>query len=162
MEQTTSPEPQSKFIDMQPAALVRVLLLGVILGAVGWLLTLLLNQFVLGPVFCGNQSTTGLCLNSEVTAGNIALVLMSIAGVLGLVRMGVYRPMLIAIAVVISLWGIAGWVDGLVWFEGFIWTILLYAITYAAFTWLVRPRSFLFAIILVLVLIALARLLPAL
>ncbi len=160
MEQTSIPEPQSSLIDMRPATIVQVALLGVILGAIAWLLTLLLGRFVLDPIFCNNQATTGICLNSNVIAGNIALVFAAVGGVLGLVRLGVYRPMLVAIAVAITLWSLAGWVDGLLWFESLVWTIGLYALAYAAFAWLVRPRTFLFAIILILVVVIAARIVP--
>lgn len=162
MDQVADTETHSKFIDMDKAVLIRVALLGVILGAVAWLLTLLFSKFVLDPIFCGNEATTGTCLNSNVIAGNTALILTAVAGVLGLVRLGVYRPMLVAIAVVIALWGISGWVDGLAWYEGFMWTIALYAASFVTFSWLVRPRVFLVAIILVLVMLALARILPIL
>lgn len=160
MDQPTASETPSSLIDMRPATVIQVALLGVILGAISWLITLLLGRFVLDAIFCANEATTGVCLNTNVIAGNIALVLAAIGGVLGLVRLGVYRPMLVAIAVAITLWGVAGWVDGLMWYESLVWTIVLYALSYAALTWLVRPRTFLIAIILVLVVVIAARIVP--
>ncbi|RYF28831.1 MAG: hypothetical protein EOO17_03880 [Chloroflexi bacterium] len=160
MDQSAASDAPSSLIDMRPATVVQVALLGVILGAISWLVTLLLGRFVLDAIFCANESTTGICLNTNVIAGNIAIVFSAIGGVLGLVRLGVYRPMLVAIAAAIVLWGIAGWVDGLMWYESLVWTILIYALSYAALTWLVRPRTFLIAIILVLVVVIAARILP--
>lgn len=150
----------SQLIDVRPAVLIQVVLLGVILGAVSWVLTLLADRFVLNAVLCGAEAS--MCASKPAIAGNISLVLVSIAGLLALVRLGVYRPLLIAIASVIVLWGTAGWVSGLFWYEALAWTIALYAATFAAFTWLVRPRLFLAAIMLVLVVVLLARILPAL
>ncbi|AKM80174.1 TPA: hypothetical protein DDX46_02455 [Candidatus Saccharibacteria bacterium] len=160
MEQSVVSDGQQKFIDMQPSTVVQVGLLGVIIGSVAWLLTLLLNQYVMDAVFCGNQSTTSICLNSGVISGNIVLVFATIAGVLGLVRLGVYRPLLVAIAAAICLWGVSGWVDGLAWFEGLIWTVVMYAICYMAFAWFARIRMFLAALILVLLVVVFARILP--
>lgn len=161
MDQSAASDTPSSLIDMRPATVVQVALLGVILGAISWLVTLLLGRFVLDAIFCANESTTGICLNTNVIAGNIAIVFSAIGGVLGLVRLGVYRPMLVAIAAAIVLWGVAGWVDGLMWYESLAWTVVLYALSYATLTWLVRPRTFLIAIILVLVVVIAARILPA-
>jgi len=161
MEQSTLPEPQTQLIDMRVNTIIQVVLLGVILGAITWLLTLLLERFVITPVFCADAGN-GICMNASTVAGNIALVLSAIGGLLGLIRLGVYRPLLVVIAASIVLWGLAGWLGGLLWYEALAWTVLLYAATYAAFAWLVRPRFFLAAIILVLIVVIVARLLPAL
>src|SRR3989344_5172113 len=118
MEQSVVSDGQQKFIDMQPSTVVQVGLLGVIIGSVAWLLTLLLNQYVMDAVFCGNQSTTNICLNSVVISGNIVLVFATIAGVLGLVRLGVYRPLLVGSAAAICLWGVRG---GGAWVGWFLW-----------------------------------------
>lgn len=160
MEESTLPDNQTQLIDMRSNTIIQVLLLGVILGAVSWLLTLLIDRFILHAIFCTAQSTT--CSSTPAIAGNIALVLTSIGGLLGLVRLGVYRPLLVAIASAIVLWGLAGWVSGLLWYEALAWTVLLYVIAYVAFAWLVRPRLFLTAIILVLIVVILARILPVL
>lgn len=162
MNDTDTATAESKFIDIQPSTMVQVALLGVMLGAVSWVLTLLADRFLLTPMTCSSESTTGICLNSEVIAGNGVLVIMAIIGVLGLVRLGVYRPMLVALAATISLWGVTGWIDGLAWYEGLTWMAALYALTYTVFTWLARPRMFLIAIILTLLVIVGVRLLPEL
>lgn len=162
MNEPATATGESKFIDLQPSTMVQVALLGVMLGAVSWVLALLADKFLLTPMACSSESTTGICLNSEVIAGNGVLVIMGIIGVLGLVRLGVYRPMLVALAAAISLWGVTGWVDGLQWYEGLFWMAALYALVYLVFTWLARPRMFLMAIILTLLVIAGIRLIPEL
>lgn len=161
MEQSTLPESQTQLIDMRANTIIQVVLLGVILGAITWLLTLLLERFVITPIFCGD-SGNGICMNVGTVAGNVALVFTAIGGLLGLIRLGVYRPLLVVIASSIVLWGLAGWASGLLWYETLAWTVLLYAIVYTAFSWLVRPRFFLVAIILVLIVVIVARVLPAL
>ncbi|RYX78716.1 hypothetical protein EON76_03295 [bacterium] len=162
MEPSVQPAPQDQFIEMRSNTLIQVILLGIILGAVSWLLTLLLDRFVMTALFCGNDASSALCTGSTAIAGNIALVFASIGGLLGLVRLGVYRPLLVAIAAAICLWGLAGWVDGLMWYEALAWTVILYSLTFTAFSWLVRPRLFLIAIVLIIVVVLLARILPVL
>ena len=78
MDQSAASDTPSSLIDMRPATVVQVALLGVILGAISWLVTLLLGRFVLDAIFCANESTTGICLNTNVIAGNIAIVFSAI------------------------------------------------------------------------------------
>lgn len=162
MEHMPQPKPEggSQLIDIRPNTMVQVVLLGIIIGAVSWLLTLLIGRFALGGLLCGDQSPV--CESSTVVAGNIALILTAIGGLLGLVRFGIYRPLLVVIAVVIALWGIGGYTYGMEWYEAMAWMTLLSGLAYATFTWLVRPRLFLIAIVLVLVALILTRILPAL
>lgn len=160
MEQSSLPDDQSQLIDVRPNTIIQVVLLGIILGALTWLLTLLLERFAMTPLLC-NPSSNAMCGSAGTLAGNIALVLTAIGALLGLVRLGVYRPLLVVIAASIVLWGLSGWMGGLLWYETLAWTVALYAVVYTAFAWLVRPRFFLAAIILVLIVVITARLLPA-
>jgi len=155
----TAIDSNSPLIDVRPNTMVQVVLLGIILGAVTWLLTILIERFVAGALLCGDQTT---CESSTLVAGNAAIVLTAIGGLLGMVRLGVYRPLLVVIAATIVLWGLSGYMIGMMWYEAMAWTVLFTAVTYAAFVWLVRPRFFLAAIILVLLVVILARILPAL
>ncbi len=160
MEQSPQPTTGSQLIDVRPNTMVQVFLLGVILGAVAWLLTLLIDRFVMSAFLCGDLGSV--CDASTIVSGNVALVFIAIGGLLGLVRLGVYRPLLVVIAATIVLWGLFGYTLGMQWYEAMAWTVALAAVSYTAFTWLVRPRFFLIAIILVLVVVLLARLLPVL
>lgn len=145
------------FITMEPQQLVQIALLGVSLGTALWLLTLLIRQVILVPLFCGDP-TAGLCVAAATNASGIATVLIAVAGVLGLIRLGVYRPLLIAIATLISLWGLGSLVAELQWFEALAWSIFMYAAAYVAFAWLVRPRSIIPALILVALAVVIVRL----
>lgn len=162
MDNTTQPIATSneQLIDVRPNTMVQVALLGVILGAASWLLTMLIDRLVTGALLCGDQGP--ICQSSTVVAGNIAIVLAAVGGLLGLVRLSVYRPLLVVIAAAIVLWGLAGFTYGMQWYEAMAWTVMLSAITYVTFVWLVRPRFFLIAIILVLAVVISARIIPAL
>jgi hypothetical protein len=161
MPDAQNAEFPSGIIDMRPDVIVRVAILGLGLGIAVWLVGFLLNRFLIDPVFCSGQSG-GLCANTEDVAGNIALIIGAVGGVLGLVRLGIYRPMLVAIAATICLWGLAGWLSGLVWYEALGWTALIYMVAYAAFAWLVRPRNFFAVIVMLLIVIVAARFLVSL
>ncbi len=160
MQEAVSAEVKKQFIDMRPNTFVQVMLLGVGIGLGMWLLALGIDHLITRALLCGSASTA--CGGSTAVAGNVSLVLASIAGLLGLIRLGVYRPLLVVIAAVLILWGFANVTFGMMWYESLAWTMLLTAITYAALTWLVRPRLFIWAIIFVIAVVAAARIVPML
>lgn len=142
-------------IELQPQQLVQIAFLGAVVGIIFWLLTLLLQQ-ILTPIFC-DASVDGSCGAATSVSDIIATIFAGVAGLLGLVRVGVYRPLLIAVAVALALWGFGGWINGLPWFTAVAWSVVLYALTYMLFAWIVRIRAFLPAIVTITVVIVLAR-----
>ncbi len=147
------------FIDMPRQHVVQITLLGAVLGAATWIVALLIRQVVLMPLFCGD-SANGTCPDVTTNATNISLIVTAVIGLLGLVRLSVYRPLLIVLAVIASLWGVGAWTVGSPWYEALAWLIILCALCYVAFAWLVRPRSFVPAVILVVIAVVLIRWLP--
>ena len=148
-------------IDMPQQHVMRIVLLGVGLGVVGFLLSLIIRDVILVPVFCGNVSV-GKCAGVADSAANISAVIVAIAGLLGLVRLSVYRPLLIVLAVAISFWGLGSLTVDLPWYEALSWWVLFYAAGYTAFAWLVRPRAFLPTLLIIITAVALIRILSAL
>lgn len=140
---------------------MRVVLLGVGLGIIGFVLSLVIRDIILVPVFCGNVDVQK-CAGVADSAANIAMVIVAIVGLLGLVRLSVYRPLLIVLAVAISFWGLGSLTVKLPWYEAVSWWVLLYAAGYTVFTWLVRPRAFVPTLVIVIVAITLIRWLPTL
>lgn len=161
MDQSDLSEKTPSFIELSPQSLLQVALLGAGLGVLYWLLTLLVRQIVFVPLFCGDPTNT-MCVGATGSAGVVALILASVVGLLGLVRLAIYRPLLIALAAAVSLWGLSGWTANMFWLEAMASSVVLFALCYAIFTWLVRPRSFVLAGILVVVMVILARLAAAL
>jgi hypothetical protein len=133
-------------IELQPQQLVQVAFLGAIAGAIAWVLTSLIYHAIMVPLYCSNAS-------SVACGGSLG----GIAGLLGLVRLSVFRPLLIVLGAVITLWGLSSWVGGLPWYQELAWSIMLTGLTYTAFAWLVRPRSFVVAAIIVFVAVVVAR-----
>lgn len=148
-------------IEMPQHQVIQAALLGVGMGLVAWLIDLLVHHLVLVPLFCGDPSNV-VCLNQVGIAGNIATIIVAFIGLMGLVRFSIYRPLVIVLATAVSLWGIGLWTAHLAWYETLAWFVLLYALCYVAFAWLVRPRSFVPMIILVALAVAFIRWLPTL
>jgi hypothetical protein len=149
----------SELIEMPQHQVLQVVLLGAGLGFFAWAVGLLVRHIVFVPLFCGDP-TSSMCLSAPDASANVAAIITAIVGLLGLVRLSIYRPLIVAVAVLLSLWGFGGWTNGFLWYESLAWAILLYALCYTAFSWLVRPRSFIPALALVLVAVILVRWLP--
>ena len=160
MDNKSTTDVSQSLIELRPQTLLQVALLGAGLGIASWLLTMLVRQIIFVPLFCGDPSNS-MCVGATGGAGVIVLIAMGIAGLLGLVRLGVYRPLLVALAAAVTLWGMSVWLGGLYWFEALAWSILLYALSYVVFTWLVRPRNFGLAALLVVIVVLLARIAAA-
>lgn len=160
MDNSGTTNTSQSLIDLRPQTLVQVALFGAGLGLVSWLFTMLVRQIIFVPLFCGDPANS-LCAGATGSAGVLALIVTAIIGLLGLVRLGVYRP-LVALAAAVTLWGIAVWTGNMVWYEAIAWTIVLYALTYVVFTWLVRPRAFGLAAGAVIIVVILSRIVSAL
>ena len=148
-------------IEMPQHQVMQVTIFGLVLGAAAWIIGLLVKHLIIIPLFCGDPSTS-VCVNDAMTSDNVAAVVVAIVGLMGLVRLSVYRPLIIVLAVLASLWGIGSWTAGLVWYDAVVCFVVLYALAILAFTWLVRPRSFAPMIVMVVIAVVLLRWLPML
>lgn len=122
-------------------AWVRTIAFGVAVGIVFWLLTLLLDRYVIEPLACRQVANAGICLTSDALSGNIAALLAGALAVLGLVRWGVVRPIIIAVATIALLWDLASWTAGLPAWEVMLWSAGLYGVSYGLFAWIARYAS---------------------
>lgn len=133
---------------------LRTVVIGAGLGAVFWIFTVLLNNYVIEPLACQNMVNASVCSNSVPLAGNIATILAGLLGIVVMVRMGIFRPIILAVASAALLWNLAGMTDGLFWAEALGWSVLLYALSYGLFAWIAR-YSRLWAVMTISVLIVL-------
>lgn len=115
-----------------------MVLIGAALGVLYWGLTLLVGHFIIDPLFCGDAVNASTCSSSVEISGNVAGILVATIGLGVLVRLGVLRPLIVAIATAAALWGLAGWTDGLGWAEVAAWSALLYGLCYVLFSWISR------------------------
>lgn len=154
-------ESKPAIIDQDGRTAIRVAVVGVVLGVIAWGLTLFLERVVLGAVLCGDESSVQ-CANISAYAGNIAAVIVMIIGVVSLVKMSVYRPLLIALGTVVSLWGLAAWMKDLQYLESLAWTVLLYSVFYSLYAWIARIRHAVVVLVVFILVAAVTRLVPML
>jgi apolipoprotein N-acyltransferase len=98
-------------------------------------------------------------VDSFGVAGNIMTVVVAILGVFALIRTLQPRPIIIAVASAVVLWGLGQYLNGLVWYEAILWSVLLYAVTYILFGLVARIVWFPAAVITAIVTAAVIRIL---
>ena len=156
-------ESKPKIIDVAPKTYLQVAVAGLVLGLFAWVVTLVVSHFIIDPLFCTTDGPNfSVCTQGGVLASNLATIASGLLGLLALVKLGVYRPLLIVIASAIVLWGLGTWIGAMDWYWALIWSGLLYAISYVAFAWLTRIRVFWIALAAVVVLVILTRIISAL
>ena len=157
----TSSRWDNFLIELQPQQLAQIAFSGAIVGVATWLFTLLVRQVVMVPLFCGDP-TNGACVDATSIAGYVATIIGGVIGLMALVRFGAFRPLLIVIAAIISLWGLGGWTSSLPWFTALAWSVILYSLVYTAVAWFARIRPFVPAVVVVVVVVVFARILAIL
>ncbi len=155
MNNTNQEDLQQKFVPVVARDFIKMIVLGAVLGVVLWGLTNLLGNYVFDPLFCRNDTTNCVAVwqYSETTAS----VIVAILGLIGLIRLRAFRPMLIALAATASLWGLIGNVTVMTWYWALLASLLLYALAYGLFTWVVRIRVFWVALMLTVLLVVAVR-----
>lgn len=148
-------EQTTLFVRMTPRHLVQVLIVGALVGLVTWTLAWLLDAYVYKPILCriGDASCVAAPSYALVTAN----ILAAVTGLFALVRLQVFRPLLITLAAVISLWSLPMVVAALAWYYAALIVVLLMAVAYAVFAWFARIRSFALSLIVIIVVIVALR-----
>lgn len=142
-------------------SLLTTLLIGAVSGMAAWGLMVVIDKFILTPIFCTNDANISVCVASTQIAANLATVIVGVAAIPVLLRAGVSRVVLVAIASIVALWGISAWIVA-PWYVGLVVTAITYALVYAALAWLCRIRNVLLVAVLVVVFALLARLIVSL
>lgn len=150
MAESYDEDRQTSIMPMAGKKVLSAFVLGAVVGLFVWGLTFILDTYVLRMVLChGNQTTV--CSPASQYAESIASVLGAGVGLFFLVKLEIFRPLLIAIGAVVGLWGIVGLADLLPWYGVALSTIFLYAVAYTAFAWIARLRVFWFVVLLFIV-----------
>lgn len=147
---------ETYIIDIDKRTLVQIFLTGLGVGVLIWGLTWLLDRYAVAPLTCGTTTLAASC-QSAVFAGHIATIIAMIAGVLALVRFGVFRPLLIGLAALVSLWGAMTWLLGFEWYIALPTVAVLYALAYSVFAWLSRIRNFVVTLIAIVLVVVVCR-----
>lgn len=163
MTETYVNQPRPKFAEMPVRTVMQIFILGAVLGLIAWIISAVVANYVISPLFCkADGGNFSVCAQGGLLASNIASLIAGGLAVVALLRLGVFRPLLISLAAVISLWGIGPWMGALPWYESLVWTMLLYAVAYLAFSWLSRIRVFWMALLASIIVIVAVRLIPSL
>jgi hypothetical protein len=137
-------------VGMAPGELVRVVLSGVGVGLIVSLVAYVMNVYVFAAVLCRPQAPSE-CGQAPGYAMVVAMVIGAIVAVVTLVRLRVYRPLLVVLAATTSLWGSYVLVSGLVWYWALLIMIVLFGLVYGLFAWICRPRSFILAVVIAVI-----------
>ena len=97
-------DTQSPFIAMSRQQFTQIFATGIVVGLVVWGLSLLLDNYVYQLLLCRGEG--GRCESSLQYAQITAIVLGALVGLFALVRLQVFRPLLVVIAATLALWGI--------------------------------------------------------
>jgi len=135
----------------------RTIVLGAVVGLTYWVLTTLIGHYIVEPIACKSVTNAAACSNATPLAGNIAAVLVAALAVIGMVRLGIARPIIIAVGAGALLWDLGGWTLGLFWLEAIAWSVALYAIVFALFGWITRYATLLTSLIISLLIVLIIR-----
>lgn len=147
---------ESPFVVMRFRELITTALWGVVIGVVTAFIYILLYKFVFSAVLCRSQST-GSCAQAPDYAATVAVVISLIAGVAALARLRTYRPLLVVIAALVSLWGLQTDVVGMPWYWAVLATAVLFGLAYALYAWLARIRNFILTLVVMVVVVVFVR-----
>ena len=137
---------------------VSVFLIGALVGLLGWLLTLAVSSWVLTPVFCRSLDTASVCAGVNVSSWIVAHIMVSAVGLLLLLRANTFRPLLVVIAALATLWTVGVPFITHVWWVGLLWQTGLFAVAYALYAWLAALEKFIVSAILIIIIVILMRL----
>lgn len=154
---TTDTAPRYDPYPIDIKSLARLFIIGVATGVLGWLVYMAISQFFIEPVFCRSAETFTVCKNGGTIAWVSAHIIVLAAATAALARLGVYRPLLIVLGVLVALWGAHSWLGGLEWYAALLWQGLLFGIAVALFGWIARIPNFVFAVLLTIGAALLAR-----
>ncbi len=157
MAEVNQDDRQAHVIEMSAKQIIQVVILGALVGLLVWAFTYILETYVLKALLCQGIQTVK-CSSATTYAGIAASILSAGIGLFGLVKIGVFRPLLVVIAATASLWGLLGVVGSLPIYGILISIAGLTALCYLAFSWLARIRMFGLAVVLMVVLMVAVRL----
>lgn len=139
-------QPRPTVSTMSNRDLVRVFLIGLVLGISTYVIFVALDRYVFTPTLCGETGLLERCDNKESYGATMAMLIGGFGGLFSMVRLQVYRPLLVVILVTISLWGVMEVATSLPWWASTLAFTIIVASAYAAFAWLVRIRNLYLAV----------------
>lgn len=157
MNETYPNDAQTVYTPMGIKQLIQVAIFGIAAGLLVWGLTYVLETYALKALLCANKEALT-CATSAQFGEIIATLVTGAIGLFILVKIQVFRPLLVVIATVVNLWGLISFVSEQPWYVIGLSSAGLYMITYLLFTWITRLRLFWLVVVLLLALIVAMRL----
>ena len=149
---TPAPAPLA-YVPSSRTEVIKVVVLGLIVGLLLPLLSMLIANYIIQPVFCATGANTfNICASGGIVANHVAAIMLAIAAFVVLMQWGVYRALLLVVAVTIAMWGLKKYADPLTtahWLEHYSFFMLLHGLAFFLFYWLLRVRNFALSLILV-------------
>lgn len=144
-------------VELSLKNLLSIAFVGAGVGVLTWLISLLLQVLVIEPIFCQSADSFNACANGGTISVITSTIVANILGLIALVRLGVYRPLLVVLAAIITLFGIHSFVGSMSWYEATAWYAAVYAISYALYAWVARMVSFAVTLAIMLVIVIVLR-----
>jgi hypothetical protein len=157
MNDTNVTDTPNSLIAMTTKKLLFTAVIGAAAGLTTWGLTLVFDMYIYKTILC-NGSAAVQCSSSYQYATTTATIVGAAAGLFGLVKFHVFRPLLIVIASFVSLWGLLALVADMAWYWAVFAVILLYGLSFGLFAWVARVRRFYIALIAVVLIVIAVRL----
>lgn len=150
---TEATEKQSLLTEMTASQMVQTILAGFVAGAVAGGLTLVFSAYLFKVLPCAGQA----CGTGGQYAAVLASIISGATALFWLIRIQIFRPLLVVLAVTVSLWGIELMMLGWPWYNMVIVSAGLHAAAYVLFVWLARLRFFWLVLLLIVGLVVAAR-----
>lgn len=157
MTDTYANDVQSSFVTMSIKKLMFIIGIGAIAGLVTWGLTIALDTYIYKAILCSGDAAVQ-CASSYQYATTTATIIGAAVGLFGLVRLHVFRPLLIVIASFVALWGLLSLILPMAWYIEALVVAGLYALAFGLFSWFARIKRFYIAVIIVILIVVAVRL----
>ncbi|MEO5950032.1 MAG: hypothetical protein ABIQ04_01145 [Candidatus Saccharimonadales bacterium] len=138
------------YIDMEVRQFASILITGLGVGIVIWALEAVLATYVFGPIMCHDAGQAS-CRSVDTYSEIVSSVFGTLAGLVALVRLRVYRPLLVVLSALIALWGLFVVTRDMTWALSLTSSAVLYAFVYGLFSWVARIRSFLICVVFIII-----------
>ncbi|HEY1085511.1 MAG TPA: hypothetical protein VGE34_02165 [Candidatus Saccharimonadales bacterium] len=153
-------QPRPVVMAMPLRDLLRLIATGALIGLVTYALYVVLDRYVFTPALCGNGvGFPERCGSKEYFASTLAMLLGAMCGIFVFVQQRVYRPLLVIILATLALWNIFTVGSAATWWLFALIVLVIFALTYAAFAWIVQIRNLYVALGISVLLLVVVRLL---
>jgi hypothetical protein len=157
MTESQPEQPSTAIVAMSVQQMLRIILVGAGVGVITWGLTLLLDTYVFKAIVCQDAASVQ-CASSFEYSTISASILAGGLGLLGLVKLRIFRALLVVLAATVSLWGVELVMRPWEWQIALPVSLLLFMVAYCLFAWIARLRSFVMTLVVLAILVVAVRL----